>query len=225
MAENATPRLICSLSALLERLAESNDRRRELAAPALNSTAFHGVSSPAISIRSYLERIFRYANCSESCFLVAYVYLDRFAQVQPTIGAVDSFNVHRLLITSVMVAAKFMDDMYYNNAYYAKIGGISTKEMNFLELEFLFGLGFRLNVTPATFHGYNCYLHRQMLLIQPTLIINSSPNIIINPDANASSLRLIHHQSCFITSNSGVDLQDDAPNSSSHQRQHQQLAV
>ena len=56
---------------------------------------------------------------------------------------------------------------YYNNAYYAKVGGISTAEINFLEVDFLFGLGFHLNVTPNTFHSYYSYLQRQMLLLQP----------------------------------------------------------
>ncbi|KAL8141285.1 hypothetical protein V2J09_007306 [Rumex salicifolius] len=211
--QSTAPRLIGFLSTLLERLTESNDRRRDQAS---NATAFHGVTMPAISIRSYLERIFRYANCSESCFLVAYVYLDRFAQLQPMIGAVDSLNIHRLLITSVLIAAKFMDDMYYNNAYYARIGGISTKEINFLEVEFLFGLGFRLNVNPATFHGYSDYLHRQMLMIQPTLIMNCAPNNMVldnQPCSSSSSARPVH-------------LDDDASNPSSHQhQQQQQLAV
>ena len=35
--------------------------------------------------------------------------------MQPT-----PLNVHRLLITGVLLAAKLMDDNYFNNAYYAK---------------------------------------------------------------------------------------------------------
>ncbi|KAK5805331.1 hypothetical protein PVK06_032984 [Gossypium arboreum] len=50
-----------------------------------------------------------------------------------------------LLITSVLVSAQFMDDICYINAYYAKVGSISTEEMNILEVDFLFGLGFQLN--------------------------------------------------------------------------------
>lgn len=30
-------------------------------------------------------------------------------------------NIHRLLLTGAMLAAKLMDDHYYNNAYYAKV--------------------------------------------------------------------------------------------------------
>ncbi|PON58833.1 Cyclin [Parasponia andersonii] len=170
MAELENPKvmtnLITFLSSLLQRVSESNDNNCQFQPQKIS--VFHGLTRPTISIQSYLERIFKYANCSPSCYIVAYVYLDRFAQSQPSLP-INSLNVHRLLITSVMVAAKFMDDMYYNNAYYAKVGGISTTEMNFLEVDFLFGLGFQLNVTPTTFQTYCCYLQREMILMQPPL--------------------------------------------------------
>ncbi|GMJ05929.1 cyclin p4;1 [Hibiscus trionum] len=190
------PRVISFLSSLLQRVAESNDDCRLFQSQKVS--VFHGLTRPAISIRSYLERIFKYANCSPSCFVVAYVYLDRFVQMQPSLP-INSYNVHRMLITSVLVSAKFMDDMYYNNAYYAKVGGISTAEMNLLELDFLFGLGFRLNVTPTTFHTYYSFLQREMWmqvqpplqhLPQPSLTIGSSVKIhcCINEDEST------HHQ-------------------------------
>ncbi|KAF2292000.1 hypothetical protein P3X46_003904 [Hevea brasiliensis] len=169
---NVMPKLITFLSSLLQRVAESNDLNRQFQPQKIS--VFHGLTRPTISIQSYLERIFKYANCSPSCFIVAYVYLDRFAQRQPSLP-LNSFNVHRLLITSVMVAAKFLDDMYYNNAYYAKVGGISTVEMNYLEVDFLFGLGFNLNVTPNTFHSYFSSLQREMMLqpVPPSLAESS----------------------------------------------------
>ncbi|XP_065871913.1 cyclin-U4-1-like [Euphorbia lathyris] len=157
------PKVITFLSCLLQRVAESNDLTPLLSPPKIS--VFHGLSRPNISIQTYLQRIFKYANCSPSCFVVAYVYLDRFVQRQPSFP-INSFNVHRLLITSVLVSAKFMDDIYYNNAYYAKVGGISTAEMNLLEVDFLFGLGFQLNVTPNTFHTYCSYLQREVVLMQ-----------------------------------------------------------
>lgn len=164
------PRIIPLLSSLLQRISDSNDLNRQFQNEKIS--AFHGLSRPNISIQSYLERIFRYAGCSPSCFVVAYVYLDRFSQLLP----VNSFNVHRLVITSVMVSAKFMDDIFFNNAYYAKVGGISTREMNILELDFLFGLGFQLNVTPNTFHAYYCYLQREILLVSPLDLAISTPS-------------------------------------------------
>ena len=64
---------------------------------------------------------------------------------------------------------------YYNNAYYAKVGGISTTEMNLLEVDFLFGLSFQLNVTPTTFHTYCSYLQREMLLHESSLHLVEHP--------------------------------------------------
>jgi len=39
-------------------------------------------------------------------------------------------------VTGIMLSAKFYDDHYYNNEHWAKVGGISNKEINFLEFEF-----------------------------------------------------------------------------------------
>lgn len=112
MAELENPivmnKIITFLSSLVQRVAESNDLNSQFQIQKVS--VFHGLTRPTISIQSYLERIFKYANCSPSCLIVAYVYLDRFTQKQPSLP-INSFNVHRLLITSVMVAAKFMDDM------------------------------------------------------------------------------------------------------------------
>ncbi|XP_027336347.1 cyclin-U4-1-like [Abrus precatorius] len=174
-SSSVMPKVIAFLSSMLERVAESNDKNQKLQ-QYQKISVFHGLTRPNISIQNYLERIFKYANCSPSCFIVAYVYLDRFTQRQPSLP-INSFNVHRLLITSVMVAAKFMDDMYYNNAYYAKVGGITKIEMNFLELDFLFGLGFHLNVTPSTFQAYCVHLQREMMLMQPLNFRDSNPSL------------------------------------------------
>ena len=48
-----------------------------------------------------------------------------------------------------MLAAKLMDDKYYNNAFYAKVGGIATSELNHMELEMLQLLDYRLLVSTA----------------------------------------------------------------------------
>jgi hypothetical protein len=51
----------------------------------------------------------------------------------------------------------------YNNAYFAKVGGISLVEMNYLEVDFLFGVGFDLNVSPETFGDYCAVLQSELL--------------------------------------------------------------
>ncbi|XP_019192029.1 PREDICTED: cyclin-U4-1-like isoform X1 [Ipomoea nil] len=167
MAELAVvmPELISEMGSVLQRTAAANDLNSPGRLQKMSSV-FHGLTRPAISVESYLERIFKYANCSHSCFVVAYIYLHRFSRRQPLLR-INSFNVHRLLIASVLVSVKFMDDLFYNNAYYAKVGGIGTKEMNILEVDFLFGIGFNLNVTPSTFHTYCSHFIAQIQAQRP----------------------------------------------------------
>ncbi|TKY61488.1 Cyclin-P3-1 protein [Spatholobus suberectus] len=127
-------------------------------------TIFHGSKAPDLSVTQYMERIFKYCHCSPSCFVIAQIYMDRFFQKRG--GHLTSFNAHRLLITSVVVAAKFLDDKYYTNAYYAKVGGVGTEEMNRMEIEFLFNLEFKLFVTTELFLKYCEKLDRAVELLE-----------------------------------------------------------
>jgi len=45
-----------------------------------------------------------------------------------------------------MVAAKYADDFFYKNEYYAKVGGISKSEINALEVEIVTNLNYHLHV-------------------------------------------------------------------------------
>ncbi|KAK0555856.1 cyclin-like protein interacting with PHO85 [Tilletia horrida] len=51
--------------------------------------------------------------------------------------AIDSFNVHRLIIAGLTVSSKFFSDVFYTNSRYAKVGGLPVHELNQLELQFL----------------------------------------------------------------------------------------
>jgi hypothetical protein len=67
----------------------------------------------------------------------------------------------------------------YNNAYFAKVGGISLPEMNYLEVDFLFGVGFDLKVSPETFGHYCGILQSEMLCLEmkpePPLPLPAAP--------------------------------------------------
>ena len=88
--------------------------------------------------------------------MLALIYIDRL--IQRNNFLLTELNVHRVVITAVMLAAKFFDDAYYNNAYYAKVGGVLVPEMNSLEVEFLFRVNFSLHVCPEVFHKYRAEL-------------------------------------------------------------------
>ncbi|TXG65526.1 hypothetical protein EZV62_006801 [Acer yangbiense] len=150
---SGNPRVLSLLSSILERSIQKNESSLKASRKQEVVTIFHGTRAPpSMSIGQYIERIFKYSTCSPSCLVLAYVYINRYLQ---RIGAsLTSLVVHRLLITSIMVAAKYIDDECYNNAYFAKLGGVSTEELNRLELKFLFTLDFKLHVTTEDFRKY-----------------------------------------------------------------------
>ena len=146
---------------------------------------------PTIELRDYLHRVLKYACCSGECFILALIYIDRLIATNPSF-IVNSLNIHRLLITAVMLAAKFFDDQYFNNVciivdligelisklliikfsliyicisqeYFAKIGGISTDECDALELDLLFMINFTLYVNTDTYLMYHTELTNHTL--------------------------------------------------------------
>ena len=76
----------------------------------IRTRVFDCHETPDMTIESYLERIFRYTRAGPSVYVVAYVYIDRFCQTNPGFR-INATNVHRLLVTTIMVAYKYVEDM------------------------------------------------------------------------------------------------------------------
>lgn len=146
--------LVPIVAKLLRQMVDANDKA-ELSNDHI--TVFHAQKAPAVSVIDYAERIAKYSSCSYCCFVVGVIYIDRFIQQQRQMKKdfhVHSLNVHRILLSSVMVAAKFLDDFYYSNEFWAKIGGVPNNELNTLELEFLFMTNFDLHVSRSVYDSY-----------------------------------------------------------------------
>jgi len=117
-------------------------------------TCFHTDRVPSISIGQYLERIAYYSDCSEECLISAVIQISRIYYSEHSPLKINSLSIHRLLLTSVLVNGKFHDDHYFNNAFFGRIGGVSAKEMNVLEVEFLALVAFDLFVSPSVYSKF-----------------------------------------------------------------------
>ncbi|XP_022158574.1 cyclin-U2-1-like [Momordica charantia] len=166
--DSETPLVITVLSSLIERSMARNHRisknyctKSKWASRRHSALVFDSGEAPDMSIQSYLERIFCYTRAGPSVYVVAYVYIDRFCQLNPEFR-ITLRNVHRLLITTIMVASKYVEDMNYRNSYFARVGGLTRKEMNQLELDFLFMMGFKCHVNVSVFESYCCHLEREV---------------------------------------------------------------
>lgn len=145
-------------------------------------------------ISSYLRRICQYSGCSNEVFVFVMVYIDRL--VCNGLINLTRTNIHRIIITSTMVAAKFYDDQFYYNPFFATVGGIKAHEINTLEIELLFLLEFNLFVTREEYERY--YMTLSNLAV--TKGITNDPNLLPRPlpppnQEEEEVLEIKHH--CF----------------------------
>jgi len=120
-------------------------------------TVFHVQEISTISIQAYLARIVRYFQCDIECLVVGLVYIHRLLIFQPQFPICHR-SIHRLVLTSVVLAVKSSEDDFYSNAHYADVGGLTTKELNMLELEFLRLVDWRLHVPLHIHHTFHQHI-------------------------------------------------------------------
>jgi hypothetical protein len=108
---------------------------------------------PNISIYDFLKRLYKYSKVSENILILVLIYIDRLCRNRKI--CLNYFNIHKLIIASFVTAIKFNSDEYYSLEVYAKLGGISQKEIVSLEYEFIALLDFNLFVEEKLFYKYN----------------------------------------------------------------------
>lgn len=118
-----------------------------------NLTRFHSRAPPGISVIDYLQRLTTHATLSPPILLSMVYYIDRLASYYPAF-TISSLTVHRFLITAATVASKGLSDSFWTNKTYARVGGVSVKELALLELEFLVRVQWRIVPRPETLVDY-----------------------------------------------------------------------
>ncbi len=108
---------------------------------------------PGISIHDYLQRLTTHATLSPPILLSMVYYIDRLCALYPAF-IISSLTVHRFLIASATVASKGLSDCFWTNATYARVGGISLRELALLEMEFLVRVQWRIVPKPEVLVDY-----------------------------------------------------------------------
>jgi Cyclin len=183
-----SPRLVSSrqavvalLAARLSHAADARDLAARTGRPAAYDalTTFHALEAPAITIADYVARVAKYAYCSNAALVSAYLYMERAAARNPCLG-VSGLSCHRLFMTSVVLAAKFHDDVSYNLDYYGKVGGLPVPELAALEVTMLKTLDYRLSVDVDEFAAFEVRLLSDLhALVPPAAPSASCPLVAI----------------------------------------------
>jgi len=107
---------------------------------------FFSKKPPPVSIDEYLLRLHRYCPMSVAVYLAAAVYIHKLA-IEEKAVPVTTRTVHRLLLASLRVAMKALEDLSYPHKRFAGVGGVSEKELAKLEVSLCYLLDFGLRVT------------------------------------------------------------------------------
>eukprot|EP01063_Lacrimia_lanifica_P025156 TRINITY_DN3292_c0_g2_i1.p1 TRINITY_DN3292_c0_g2~~TRINITY_DN3292_c0_g2_i1.p1 ORF type:complete len:350 (+),score=50.11 TRINITY_DN3292_c0_g2_i1:102-1151(+) len=112
-----------------------------------------------IHVSDFLIRMCKYERCSPPVFVLMAVYLDRFRAATDIV--VTQNNVHKLMLTASMVAAKYHDDHIFTNEHYAGIGCLTVQEINALEAIYLEKIEWSCFVHSKLFEAYKKQLSLQ----------------------------------------------------------------
>ena len=107
---------------------------------------------PGITIKDYMNRLLKYSKAFNGIFIIILIYLDTIC-TKHTIN-LNYNNIHKFILAAFIAAIKFHEDEYYSISYYAKLGGITQKELINLEYEFLSLIDFKLYINQELYDKY-----------------------------------------------------------------------
>lgn len=110
-------------------------------------SVFFSVTPPSVGTAAYIGHVLTHARASAGVAIAVVALLDRAAAADGRLG-LHPLNVHRLVTTAVVVAAKVVDERTYPLAHFARVGGFGgVAELARCERVLLDTLGWRLVVT------------------------------------------------------------------------------
>jgi hypothetical protein len=145
-----------AVSCVLDNIVKKNDARR-----LHENCSFSSTRVPDLSIHDYVHRLSKYFKCSSTMFVLVLMYIDEVIAAAKTQGeniVICSQTVHRLIITTLVVAVKYFEDSHYSNRFYAEVGGISLQELNKLETAFLLFLKWDVDVDVVRHNSYSAQI-------------------------------------------------------------------
>ena len=150
--------LINNISSLLNSVIEENKNLKNYREKISQQKKliFYLEDIPLISIKDYLNRIQSITKVEDNTLILSLIYIDKICEKTSII--LSEYNIHKILFTSILVAIKFNEDLYYKNKDYAKVAGVSTKELNKMEREFLRLIKFETYVNKQIFDKYKKYV-------------------------------------------------------------------
>lgn len=119
------------------------------------NTVFSGQYPTAASPAKYIKGLVTNFETSPGTLVVMLIYIERLLEKMDAeyklVGGMDqilftSYNAHRIILTSFLLAHKYCEDRNYRLSRIARIGGVTGEELISLESEFLNFMDFDLYI-------------------------------------------------------------------------------
>ena len=143
-------KMIEIISDLLNNICEENKDKSENINK--NIKPFMTESIPSLSIKDYLTRLSLFTKINESTIILILIYIDRIGKINKFI--LTYRNIYKLILASMVIAIKYNEDNFFSSEVYAKLGGLSVLELNYLEFQFLILIKFSLFIEKDLFNKY-----------------------------------------------------------------------
>ena len=157
--EEKYPELLKVISDILNDVCKqykpSKDKKDLLAQP------FESIKRPKVTIYEFMKRLYKFSKASEEILILVFIYIDRLSRNRKL--WLNYYNIHKLILASFVATSKFYSDDYYGMDFYAKLGGISLREITTLEYKFLALFDFNLFVEDKLYNKYDKYLRNPEL--------------------------------------------------------------
>ena len=98
---------------------------------------------PVLPLKKFLLRIIKYTEAENNTLIVAYLYIIKLIKAENFILSLN--NIYRILLGSVVLAKKFLEDINFNNLYFCQIGGMTVQELNSVEFSLFVRINFDAN--------------------------------------------------------------------------------
>ena len=121
------------ISDLLNNICEENKVKSENISKKIKPFMIKNI--PSMSIKDYLIRLSQFTKMNESTIILILIYIDRICNINNF--RLSYRNIYKLILSSMIVAIKYNEDNFYSSEIYAKLGGLSVHELNYLEFQFL----------------------------------------------------------------------------------------
>ena len=151
---NENLNLIKSISNALTTILEENEKLQNYRdiIKKQGKMAFSANSIPRISLEDYLIRIQTYSGIEKNTLILALILIDHICKKTNLI--LTYYNIHRVLFGSILISIKYNEDTYYDNKFYAEIGGVDLKELKIIEYSILELNDFNVFVNNREFEKY-----------------------------------------------------------------------